>query len=59
MSVPFASTPAVAGSMRCTSADGDIIIPMLAGASASDSCKFVFSEAVTGTSYKLDIIVTD
>ena len=58
MTTPFASTPAVAGTMRCTDADAAIIIPMLAGSSSTTECKFVFSEEV-GNNYKLDIIVTD
>jgi hypothetical protein len=55
----FASTPAVAGTMRCTDATADIIIPMLAGEASTTGCKFVFSDSLVGGNYKLDIIVTD
>ena len=53
------STPAVAGTVRCTDADAAIIVPMLAGAASDTGCKFVFSEEISGNNYKLDIIVTD
>ncbi|MGI9357823.1 MAG: hypothetical protein ACR2ON_00300, partial [Paracoccaceae bacterium] len=59
MVAPFVNTPAVAGTMRNTSADAEIIIPMLAGTSSKTGCKFVFSDEIAGTNYKLDIIVTD
>ena len=59
MDTPFSSTPAVCANMRNTSADADIIIPMLAGTPSTTACKFVFSDEISGGNYKLDIIVTD
>ena len=55
----FDSTPVVAGMLRNSGDNANIIIAMLAGDVTTAGCKFVFSEGLTDGNYSLDIIVTD
>jgi len=55
----FDNAPAVAGMLRNSGDNPNIIIAMLAGEASTTSCKFVFSEGLTDANYSLDIIVTD
>ena len=54
----FASAPAVAATVRCTAADGDIILGMLKGSVSTTGCTFAFTDTIPDGNYKLDLIVT-